>query len=298
MNRRRNEKPGARGVCGESDRLRVAYIGPHHGEEPPITGRNGSGTIFFTGCSLRCTYCQNHQISRDGLGRTISLAELYREVTAMIRRDRVHNINLVTPDHFFPYAFLLISLCRENGFDLPIVWNVSGYQSLAMLRDAQEYADVYLPDFKYADVNLAAALSSCKDYPHVALEAIAEMVRQKGFIDPAADADRPAQKGVLVRHLILPGAVENSVNALTTLFLEFGRRLPLSLMSQYTPVRRLRHPNLNRLITQGEFDSVYGHALELGFEHLYVQFPPRRPLSQRECSPFLPDFNRPRPFGQ
>ena len=123
------------------------------------------------------------------------------------------------------------------------------------------------------------------------------MVKQKGFLDPAVDASTPAQKGVLVRHLILPGAVENSIRALTTLFLEFGPRLPLSLMSQYTPVRRLRDPNLNRPIMQGEFDRVYGHALELGFEHLYVQFPERRTSNQREGPPFLPDFNRSRPFA-
>jgi putative pyruvate formate lyase activating enzyme len=286
------------GFCGASDRLRVAYVGPHHGEEPPITGRNGSGTIFFTGCSLRCTYCQNGRISRDGLGQTLSLQELHRKVAGMIRKDRVHNINLVTPDHFFPYAFRLVSLCREDGFDLPVVWNVSGYQSIAMLRDAEEVADIYLPDFKYADATMAATLSSCRDYPQVALEAIVEMVKQKGFVNPNGDRDTPAQKGVLVRHLILPGAVENSTNALTTLFLEFGRRLPLSLMSQYTPVRRLRDPTLNRPITRGEFDRVYEHALELGFEHLYVQFPERRPPNPTKGAPFLPDFNRPRPFAQ
>jgi len=166
-----------------------------------------------------------------------------------------------------------------------------------MLREAERYADVYLPDFKYADATMAAALSNCSDYPQVALEAIVEMVKQKGFLDPFGDADTPAQKGVLVRHLILPGAAENSINALTTLFLEFGRRLPLSLMSQYTPVGRMRDPNLNSLITQAEFDQVYGHAQELGFERLYVQFPEERTPNQMERPPFLPDFNQPRPFA-
>ncbi len=297
-NRLRDQETAALGFCGEGGSLRVAYVGPHHGEEPPITGRYGSGTIFFTGCSLRCTYCQNGQISRDGFGRTVSVGELYREVGEMIQRNRVHNINLVTPDHFFPHALRLVSLCRDNGFHLPIVWNVSGYQTMALLRNAEEYADIYLPDFKYADAAMAATLSSCRDYPQVALEAIVEMVKQKGFLDAAGDVGTPARKGVLVRHLILPGAVENSIRAITTLFLEFGPRLPLSIMSQYTPVRRLRHPNLNRHITQGEFDRVYGHALELGFEHLYVQFPEKCGSKQREDSPFLPDFSRSRPFAQ
>jgi putative pyruvate formate lyase activating enzyme len=123
------------------------------------------------------------------------------------------------------------------------------------------------------------------------------MVKQKGFLDPFGGVDNPARRGVLVRHLILPGAVENSLNALTTLLLEFGHRLPLSLMSQYVPVVRMRTPSLNRFVTQAEFDQVYGHARELGFERLYVQFPEERPLNQTKSSPFLPDFNQPRPFA-
>jgi putative pyruvate formate lyase activating enzyme len=286
------------GFCGESHRLRVAYVGPHFGEEPPITGTNGSGTIFFTGCSLRCAICQNYQISRDGLGETWRLDALFEKVVGMIRVHHVHNINFVTPDHFFPYTFQLVALLREAGYHLPAVYNLSGYQSTSMLKMAADYADIYLPDFKYADPALAARLSKCRDYPGVALEAVSEMVRQKGFLDAATDTDgsSPAKKGVLVRHLILPGRIDNSIGVLTSLFLEFGTQLPLSIMSQYHPVLPRAEEHLNRPITREEFDRVYAHALDLGFENLFVQFPDEAGCPPPHVSSFLPDFRREEPF--
>ena len=286
------------GFCRESGQLRVAYVGPHFGEEPPLTGQNGSGTIFFTGCSLQCSYCQNYQISRDGLGKPMDMETLFVGVKEMIEKNGVHNINLVTPDHFFPHAFQLVSLLRRSGFNLPVVYNLSGYQSLALLKIAEEFADIYLPDFKYTDPALSMRVSKCKDYPTRALEAIVEMVRQKGFLHVFANGSDLADKGVLVRHLILPGQIENSLNALTTLFLEFGRRLPLSLMSQYHPSRPQLHGELNRSITQEEFDRVYTHVMELGFEHLYVQFPDQNQPDPSDPFPFLPDFRRKQPFSR
>ena len=291
-------RSGHSGFCKESDRLRVAYVGPHFGEEPPISGQNGSGTIFFTGCSLRCGYCQNYQISRDGLGRAMDMDGLFPMVTEMIEESRVHNINLVTPDHFFPHAFQLVSLLRHNGFNLPVVYNLSGYQSLAILRIAEEFADIYLPDFKYADPTLSVRFSKCKDYPTVALDAIMEMVRQKGFLDVFENTSALATKGVLVRHLILPGQIENSLNALTTLFLEFGSRVPISLMSQYHPALPQQVGDLNRSITQEEFERVYAHAMDLGFDHLYVQFPDQDSPNRSVRSPFLPDFLQEQPFSE
>ena len=287
----------SRGICGETDQLRVAYVGPHFGEEPPITGTNGSGTVFFTGCSLKCVYCQNHQISHEGLGAAIELNELARKIEEMAGRDQVHNINFVTPDHFFPHVISLVSLLRRRGIDLPVVFNLSGYQSIGALASAEDSVDIYLPDFKYSDPSLAAALSKCRDYPGVALEAIALMVRQKGFLDVVSSPKtRPARKGVLVRHLILPGNTQNSIDALTSLFVEFGSRLPLSLMSQYHPVLHQDHLDLNRRVTRDEFDAVLSHATGLGFEHLYVQFPETDKAHPTGVSPFLPDFEEPEPF--
>jgi len=287
----------AKGVCGETDRVRVAYVGPHFGEEPPISGTNGSGTVFFTGCSLKCAYCQNHQISHEGMGSLMDLDELTAKVMEMVRRDQVHNINFVTPDHFFPHVFRLVSLLRGAGIDLPMLYNLSGYQSVASLAWAEDHADIYLPDYKYSDPSLAAALSKCRDYPSVALEAIAAMIRQKGFLDAASFSENiPARKGVLVRHLILPGKVENSIHALTSLFVEFGPGLPLSLMSQYHPVCRDPDPDLNRRIRSDEFEAVLSHAQELGFEHLFVQFPETCNRDEPVNPPFLPDFKKSQPF--
>jgi putative pyruvate formate lyase activating enzyme len=228
----------------------------------------------------------------------MDMGDLFRMVTEMIEEDRVHNINLVTPDHFFPHAFRLISLLRRGGLNLPVVYNLSGYQSLTMLRIAEEFADIYLPDFKYADAALSMRFSKCKEYPKLALEAIAEMVRQKGFLDVFEDSSELAERGVLVRHLILPGQIENSLNVLTTLFLEFGGRLPLSLMSQYHPALPKQNGDLNRHITLEEFDRVYSHAMDLGFEHLYVQYPDPDSADQSVDSPFLPDFGKEQPFSK
>jgi len=227
----------------------------------------------------------------------MDLDELLEGVVKMIREDHVHNINFVTPDHFFPHAFQLVFLLRRRGYDLPIVYNLSGYQSLDMLKMAEDYADIYLPDFKYADSSLSTRLSKCKDYPKVALEAIAEMVRQKGFLNYSESRSELANKGTMVRHLILPGRVENSLNALTSVFLEFGAGLPISLMSQYIPVIPQEEDDLNRPITREEFDKVYSHALDLGFEQLFVQFPEQLSSDQSKPSPFLPDFLRAEPFA-
>jgi putative pyruvate formate lyase activating enzyme len=227
----------------------------------------------------------------------MDIHELFERVVEMIQEDHVHNINLVTPDHFFPHAFELVSILRRKGYDLPVVYNLSGYQLKSILRIAEDYADIYLPDFKYADPSLSLRLSKCKDYPGVAIEAIWEMVRQKGFLDPLEEGSGLARRGVLVRHLILPGEVENSINALSMLFIEFGAGLPLSLMSQYYPALPQEDRDLNRSLTKDEFDKVYSHALDLGFEHLFVQFPDKAPFERIEPSPFLPDFRHSAPFA-
>ncbi|NLA73996.1 MAG: radical SAM protein, partial [Deltaproteobacteria bacterium] len=273
-----------------------AHIGPHHGEEPPVSGTLGSGTIFFSGCSLRCTYCQNYQISMEGTGEILTEEELYIKTKAMADEYRVHNINLVTPDHFFPYTFRLVEQLRASGCILPILYNCSGYQSLRLLKTAQEHADIYMPDYKYSDPELAKRLSGCSDYPEKALDAITEMVRQKGFLDSSPGDNSIATKGVLIRHLILPGNVENSIHALDSLFLEFGKRLPVSLMSQYHPVRHHDDDNMNRFLTLEEFDAVYSHALKLGFKNMFVQFPAGYSSASETDTDFLPDFNKKAPF--
>ncbi|MBN1626316.1 MAG: radical SAM protein [Deltaproteobacteria bacterium] len=293
INRRGESAKARSGFCRQDYRLRVAHVGAHFGEEPPISGTRGSGTVFFSGCSLRCSFCQNYQISLEGEGEILSEKELYETVAGLIRRQGVHNINFVTPDHFFPYAFMLVDDLRENGYDIPILYNTSGYQSVTMLKMAEDYADIYLPDYKYSDPSLAKALSKCDDYPGRALEAISEMVRQKGFLDATPEGRETASRGVLVRHLILPGKVRNSLDALTSLFLEFGPDIPISLMSQYHPVAVHSDPDMNRRITAEEFDRVYQHCLELGLKNMFIQFPMDYLHGH---PPFLPDFQNDEPF--
>jgi putative pyruvate formate lyase activating enzyme len=295
VDRLQGREKSSSGFCRQDGQLRVAYVGPHFGEEPPLTGTHGSGTVFFTGCSLRCSFCQNFQISREGLGEVIELEGLLAKVEDMILQRHVHNINFVTPDHFFPYVFELVTVLRARGHSLPMVFNLSGYQSVNLLKAAEEVADIYLPDFKYADRDLAKRLSRCGNYPDVALAALSVMLSQKGFLDCFDTGDPLAKKGVLVRHLILPGYVENSINALTTLFVEFGAELPLSLMSQYVPVTLQEAEPLNRHLNEEEFNQVYSHALDLGFQHLFVQFPEEAASDRKP--PFLPDFRLDKPFS-
>lgn len=284
---------GKLGVCGESAILRVASIDAHFGEEPPISGTHGSGTIFFSGCTLLCTFCQNYQISCFHMGGLTTVERVAEQVFELVHRQGVHNLNLVTPDHFLPHAIDLIQRLRAGGVELPVVFNSSGFEKVEILRQAAEYVDIYLPDFKYSDAELAHSLSRCRSYPMVALDAIAEMVKQKGFLDHFTSGRKIASRGVLVRHLVLPGQIANSIEALSMLFAEFGPELPISLMSQYRPARMVKQAELNRSLRPDEFGRVYEHLLELGFRNCFVQHMEGGP---EEEDPFLPDFNRERPF--
>lgn len=295
-----NRLEGKRGYCKEGAKMRVALVEPHFGEEPPFTGTNGSGTVFFTGCSLRCVYCQNYQISMEGLGQFWSVPDLASKVLELGVELGIHNLNFVTPDHFFPHTLMVVTQLREKGFKEPIIYNLSGYQLKESLRLIEPYVDIYLPDFKYGDPLLAEALSKAPDYSEVALDAISEMVRQKGFLHPWSECfegtgPQLAKKGVLVRHLVLPGQVENSKKALTMLLAEFGPNIPLSLMSQYYPPRPGLPGDLSRPLTTEEFEVVVEFAMELGFKRILYQPPDLHPPMGSE-RPFLPNFRLERPF--
>lgn len=279
------------GYCGAVIPIKVAYIGPHFGEEPPITGKNGSGTIFFSGCSLRCSYCQNYQISHKHIGRVYDVQGILIKVSKMIENYNVHNINFVTFDHFIPHAIELMNKIKEQ-YNIPIVANISGYQTIESLRLLEDFVDIYLPDFKYSDPLLAKNLSRAHDYPKIALGAIYEMARQKGMLYPLdEDNNEVAKKGLMVRHLILPGHANNSIDALSMLFCEFGKSLPVSIMSQYYPILPQDDPELNRTIKSEEFQRVLDHAIDLGFDHLYIQYP-----EEDLGKIYLPDFETEDPF--
>ena len=275
---------GQRGFCGEGAALRVAAIEPHFGEEPPLTGATGSGTIFFSGCSCGCFFCQNYQLSREHLGDEISVEEAVARILAMAERG-VRNLNLVTPDHCWPAIREVIRQVRAAGCTLPWIWNSSGYCRTEMLREQMEHVDIFMPDFKFADPELARRCMGREDYPQVAREAMRVLVDAKGFLRPFdATGEMPASCGVLVRHLVLPGQVENSLRVLDILFEDFGSRLPLSVMRQYRPMPECHSRGfLDRMVTSDEYAQVLAHVEELGFTRVFIQ-----PESGDEN--FVPDF--------
>jgi len=239
------------GFCGMGTLPVVARVAPHYGEEPCISGSRGSGTVFFSGCTMRCLYCQNYEISLTGKGVTMTpqqLADSYK----MLEESGVHNINLVTADHFVPAVVKSLELYRPK---LPIVYNCSGYTSPATLKMLDGLVDIYLPDFKYASDDLAVRLSQAPDYVLTALAAVQEMLFQVG--DAEYDGDGILQKGVIVRHLVLPANTRNSMDVLRLLKRQFGNQVLVSLMCQYVPCGKAKNdPKLGRTITRREYEKV------------------------------------------
>ena len=260
-----DREAGEIGFCGVGSELRVARIAPHMWEEPCLSGSRGAGAVFFSGCSLRCAFCQNRLLSHSAKGENISDAELLDRVLALAASG-VHCIDLVTPTQF---SARLIPILEEikNKTDLPVVWNSGGYERVETLRSLEGLVDVYLPDFKYASGELAGKYSGAPDYPEVAAEAVAEMYRQVGEFE--CDGEGIAQKGLILRHLVLPGGRHDSENVLRKLAasLPVGK-IRLSLMSQYTPDFAEASPyrELHRRVTSFEYGYVLSVAQELGFE--------------------------------
>jgi putative pyruvate formate lyase activating enzyme len=282
---------GELGLCGESARCRVASIGLHFGEEPPLSGTRGSGTFFFSGCSSGCLFCQNAQISLEHTGRVIDAEALQSEARALIARG-AHNLNFVTPDHFYPHVEALCRLLRAAGETLPFVFNSSGYHRPDDIPRYAECMDIFLPDFKFADPDLARACMGDARYPDLALASIVRMASERGFLTPwDPTGERPAQEGLLVRHLVLPGQAQNSLDVLSALHRELGPRLPVSIMSQYHPMPRCRERGfLDRAVSSAEYEEVCRAAEELGFAHAFIQQGPAD-------TAFLPDFEREEPFS-
>lgn len=251
--------------CRSAEEMRIARADLHFWEEPPLSGERGSGAVFFTGCPLGCRYCQNYGISRGGdRGRAVSPEELCGIFFELIGRG-AHNINLVTPTHFVPGIRRALLMRR---LPVPVVYNTSGYERVETLRSLEGLVDIYLPDFKYAQSGLAAGLSDAPDYPAAALSAIHEMVRQAG--PPEYDDEGMMTRGVLVRHLILPGHTRNSIEALEIISREFPG-IPVSLMAQYTPWGQAKegipgYPELSRPITKRELLKVQDALFDLGLE--------------------------------
>lgn len=269
---RADRAAGERGVCGAADTLRLARAALHFWEEPPISGEEGSGTVFFSGCPLKCVYCQNHEISTGNFGIDVSEERLV-EIMLELQDQGALNINLVTATH---YAHLLpgaIAHARMLGLTIPIVYNTSGYERVEAVRELDDLVDIWLTDFKYADAGLGRALSHVPDYPEVAEAALAEMVaavaRRGG---QEARADGTWTRGIIVRHLVLPGHADDSCRVLDAIWRIAGD-VPISVMNQYTPNAAMRAAGgeLARAVTEEEYERVLDHADELGFSQMFWQ---------------------------
>lgn len=266
---------GQTGYCGADDRLMVARAALHHWEEPCLSGApddtRGSGTVFFSGCALRCCYCQNYPISQEGVGKAITVERL-AEIFLRLQRDGARNINLVTATQYLPQVRRALDLARADGLALPIVYNTGGYETVAAVKALTGYVDIWLTDFKYADPALADHLSAAPDYPAVAEAALRQMLLQTGA--PVYDKEGFLQRGVIVRHLALPGCVQDSRTVLTTLaHLQQETGIPFvpSLMSQFTPFYKAAEHGLGRRITTYEYRQVIDEAIRLGLTDGYMQ---------------------------
>ncbi|MBP1761380.1 MAG: radical protein [Firmicutes bacterium] len=257
------------GFCQSSRRMKVARAALHFWEEPCISGTRGSGTIFFSGCTLRCCYCQNYRISSEGIGQEISVPRL-AEICLELQHKGAHNINLVTASQYLDQVLPALDLIRGE-LHIPVLYNSSGYERIEVIRALKGYVSIYLPDFKYANNDLARKYSHAKDYFEVAAAAIKEMIDQTG--KPVFDEKGIMLKGVIIRHLVLPGARKDSFAVLQWISDNLPRdKFMLSLMSQYTPTYNSKeHKEINRRITTYEYESVVQEAVRLGLDNGFMQ---------------------------
>ncbi len=265
-----NRLKGQHGVCRASgENVMLSRAALHYYEEPCISGVRGSGAVFFSGCSLRCLYCQNLEISRLRIGKEVTVKRL-SEIFLELQEKGAHNLNLVTPTHYAVQIREAILSARSRGLTLPTVWNTSGYEKAETLRAMADVIDIYLTDLKYLDPALSGAFSGAPNYPEYAKAALSEMLYEK----PACvyDEDGMMTSGVIVRHLVLPGHVKNTKAVLDFLTAFPKEQFLLSLMSQYTPLREIpKYPELNRRLTKREYEKAVDYALELGFSEALIQ---------------------------
>ena len=264
----RVDRSRQKGVCQSSDRLMVSRAALHMWEEPCISAKEGSGAVFFAGCSLHCVFCQNFQISNGQMGQEITKEHL-TELFYRLQEQGANNINLVTPDHYLPQIVWAVQKVKKDGFALPFIYNCSGYETLESLRKLEGLIDVYLPDFKYWNGETSARHCHAPNYPEVARAAIAEMVRQTG--DIAFDQNGMLLRGVIVRHLLLPHGVSEAKHILRYLYETYKDRIYLSIMNQYTPPPELCDPVLGHCVSPSVYDALIDWAAALGITNAFIQ---------------------------
>ena len=279
-----NRLAGQTGFCKETAELVVARAALHMWEEECISGANGSGTVFFSGCNLGCVFCQNYDISRAEAGKKVTVEKL-AQIFLKLQGQGAHNINLVTPTHYVPQIIEALKLAKEKGMSIPVVYNTGGYERAETLQLLRGYVDIYLPDFKYVDGHSSGEYSHAPDYPEYAKRALEEMFLQTGAFD-IDETTGMLRRGVVVRHMVLPGQVRNAKEVIRYLYETYGDSILLSIMSQYTPMPQMKgNPLLGRKVTKREYDKVVDYALELGVERGYIQ------EGEAALESFIPEFD-------
>lgn len=270
------------GVCGAGSKVKVSHYSLHEWEEPVISGTNGSGTVFFSHCNLKCIFCQNKKISTGGYGKEITNKRL-GEIFLELQERGAHNINLVTPTHYVPQIKKVLTKLKGNELKIPVVYNTSSYENVETIKMMDGLVDIYLADFKYYDNEIAMNYSNCKNYFEVAANAIDEMYRQVG--SPIFENDL-MKKGVIVRLLILPGHKEDAKKIIEYVYNKYKDSVFISIMNQYTPVTKsLVYPNLNWTVTDNEYCDVINYACDLGVTNAFVQ------EGETADESFIPEFD-------
>ncbi len=286
----RIDRTCGRGYCGEGGTVRVARASLHMWEEPCISGRTGSGTVFFSGCSLRCVFCQNRKIALGSRGRELTTAQL-SELFFVLQDKGACNINLVTPTHFTPQIAEAVRRSRSEGLRIPVVYNTSGYEQVETLQKLEGLVDIYLPDLKYFSSELSARYSNAPDYFDRASLAVAEMVRQVGapLFDTSGHlscGERMMKRGVIVRHMVMPGHVRDSREIIRYLYHTYKDSIYISIMNQYTPPAAMDgYPEIARQVTRREYEKVVDYAIGLGVENAFIQ------EGDTAGESFIPDFD-------
>lgn len=264
-----NRIDGRDGRCKAGNKIKIALVSLHYYEEPCISGQNGSGTVFFSHCNMNCKFCQNYKISWEGKGKEISIEQL-ADTFLELKQKGANNINLVTPTIYAYQIIEAIKIAKQKGLDLPIIYNSNGYESIETLKKLEGYIDVYLPDLKYYDDEIAWEYSGVKDYFVHATKAIKEMYRQVG--SPKLDKNGMIQKGLIIRHLVLPNYIENSKKVLQWIKENIDERVYVSIMAQYFPCYKAKRiPKLNRKLTQKEYDEIEEFVYQLDIQNGYMQ---------------------------
>lgn len=269
------------GYCKANEKIKVALASVHMWEEPIVSGNNGSGTIFFSNCNLKCVYCQNYKIS-EGFGKYISI-DRFSDICIELQNKMVNNINLVTPTHYVPQIVKGIKLARKKGLKIPVVYNTSSYENVDTINLLKGTIDVYLADLKYYDDSYAVRYSNAREYFKVASRAIEEMYNQVG--DPIIENEM-ITKGVIVRILLLPGLLEDAKKLVKYLYSKYKDHIYISLMNQYTPVRKTKYAELNQKVRQEDYDDLVDYACDLGVVNAFVQ------ESDAISESFIPNFDK------